>query len=136
MKKDRLEKTFLEELSKAPIIAGACNKIGLSRQTIYRWMEFDLKFKKQVEEAIKNGTHSINDLAESKLIIKIKQEDFKAIKYWLDNHKKEYIRPRAKYFWDDFAPRDKEIKKIEVTFKKFGEEDDEYENNGEETTEE
>lgn len=96
MKKASLEKTFLEELSKVPLISIACKNAGLSRQSVYRWMEEDAKFKKKVDKAMKNGERSINDLAESKMITKIKQEDFKAIKFWLENHKKNYMKPRPK----------------------------------------
>jgi hypothetical protein len=96
MKQIKFEKTFLEELAKAPIITNACNNVGLSRQTIYRWMECSSAFRKKVNDSIKSGISSINDLAESKLVKKIKQEDFQAIKYWLDNNKKNYIRPRTK----------------------------------------
>jgi hypothetical protein len=60
--------------------------------------------------ALKSGVHSINDLAESKLISHINNGSFRAIQYWLDNHKKEYIKPRDKNMWQPFVP----VTKIEI----------------------
>lgn len=114
MKKFKYEKTFLEELSKVPNISGACNKVGLSRQTVYRWMEMDSKFEKKVNDAMERGTNSINDLAESKLISKIKQEDMQAIKYWLGNNKANYLHPRPSGFWDKLF-EDQKTSDIKIT---------------------
>ncbi len=114
MKKFKFEKTFLEELSKVPNISGACNKVGLSRQTVYRWMEMDSNFEKKVNDAMERGINSINDLAESKLISKIKQENFPAIKYWLGNNKVNYIHPRPTGFWDKLF-EDNKLSDIKVT---------------------
>lgn len=92
MKKRRLEKTFLEELAKTSILQVACNKVNLSRQTISRWKKGDPKFRSQFEEARKLGEESICDLAESKMIERIKQGDRRSGEFWLMHHKKEYRR--------------------------------------------
>lgn len=94
MKKSRLERTFLEELAKLPNISIACERVNLSRQTVYRWMQSDPKFKNSVDIALNFGTESINDLAESKLITNIKNGTQRSIEYWLNNHKKNYFKPR------------------------------------------
>ena len=114
MKKFKFEKTFLEELSKVPNISGACNKVGLSRQTVYRWMEMDSSFEKKVNDAMERGVNSINDLAESKLISKIKQEDLQAIKYWLSNNKTNYLHPRPSGFWDKYF-EDNKLSDIKIS---------------------
>jgi hypothetical protein len=100
MKRHRKENIFLEQLRTIPNISLACEKVGLSRNTIYRWCNEDLEFKKNLDEAISAGTESVNDLAESKLINHINQGNMQAIRYWLDNNKKTYIRPRPKNFWE------------------------------------
>jgi hypothetical protein len=100
MKKLKLSKTFLDELAKTPNISICCERVGLSRQTIYRWMEEDRKFRKKVNESTLLGVESINDLAESKLIGHIKGGCKRSIEYWLNNHKETYMRPRSKNFWD------------------------------------
>lgn len=94
MKKAKVEKTFLEELTKVPNISIACERVNLSRQTIYRWMDEDWKFRNAVEKAIQLGDESINDLAESKLVSNIKSGSPRAIEYWLNNHKRDYLKPR------------------------------------------
>lgn len=95
MKKSRFEKNFLEELAKLPNISIACERLDISRQTIYRWMQIDPKFRSAVESALGVGNDSINDLAESKLIANIKSGNQRSIEYWLSNHKKNYYRPRV-----------------------------------------
>ncbi len=113
MKKSRLEKTLLEELSKTSNISIACERTGLSRQTVYRWMDEDEGFRKKVEKSIKLGIESISDLAESKLIGHIKSGSQRSIEYWLDNHKDTYMRPRPKDYWEKIKNSDR-VNKIEV----------------------
>lgn len=96
MKKHRKARLFLEELRKLPIISIVCDRVGLSRNTIYRWREEDSVFEKEMNAILKIGVSSINDLAESKLIAAMNRGEKWAIKYWLDNHHPNYIRPRTK----------------------------------------
>ena len=111
MKRNRKEIPFLEQLNKIPNISLACEKVGLSRNTIYRWCQEDPDFKNRLDEAIDSGTDSINDLAGSKLFSKINAGDMRAIVYWLDNNKKTYMRPRPKDFWDTIRG-DHQVSKI------------------------
>lgn len=100
MKRRTIERPFLEQLEKVPNISLACEKLGVSRNTVYRWCTEDPEFKKRIDEALVNGIESVNDLAESKLIANINGGSMRAIQHWLDNNKKSYIRPRPKNFWD------------------------------------
>lgn len=110
-KKSRKTQAFLEQLNTVPNISVACEKVGLARNTIYRWCKEDPEFQESVELALSCGVDSITDLAESKLVSHINNGSLRAIQYWLDNHKKEYIRPRDKDMWKKpFAP----ITKIEI----------------------
>jgi hypothetical protein len=102
MKKYRKEGPFLEQLKKIPNISLACEKVGLSRNTVYRWCNEDEEFKKRIDDAMNDGVDSINDLAESKLISSINNGNLRAIEYWLTNNKKTYIKPRPKDFWEMF----------------------------------
>lgn len=110
MKKKYKENQFIEQLERVPNVSLACEKVGLSRNTVYRWCSEDLDFKARMETALQSGVHSVNDLAESKLISHINNGNFRAIQYWLDNHKKEYIKPRDKNMWQPFVP----VTKIEI----------------------
>lgn len=102
MKKYHKETPFLEQLKNIPNISLACEKVGLSRNTVYRWCNEDEEFKKRVDNAMNDGVESINDLAESKLISSINNGNLRAIEYWLTNNKKTYIKPRPKDFWEMF----------------------------------
>lgn len=95
-KKSRKAKAFLEEISRIPNISIACEKIGLARNTVYRWCKEDPEFQESVDIALASGNDFVTDVAESKLIslINSKVVNLRVIRYWLDNHKKEYIRPR------------------------------------------
>jgi hypothetical protein len=104
MKRNRKEQKFLDQLKTIPNISLACEKVGLSRNTVYRWCKEDPTFQESLDEALSTGTESVNDLAESKLIANINKGDMRAIQYWLDNNKKNYIRPRPKDLWDRPMP--------------------------------
>lgn len=110
-KKDKKVEAFLEQLNTIPNISLACEKIGLSRNTIYRWCKEDKEFQENVELALSSGVDSITDLAESKLVGLINKSDFRAISYWLDNNKRTYMKPRPKdFFKKPFVP----VSKIEI----------------------
>ncbi len=111
------ETPFLEQIKSIPNVSLACEKIGLSRNTVYRWCKEDLKFKERLDEAIIAGTESVNDLAESKLIGHINSGNLRAIQYWLDNNKKNYARPRPKYFWESIR-EDNRVTEIKITVAK------------------
>lgn len=105
------EDQFILQLEKIPNISLACEKVGLSRNTIYRWSNEDHDFKARVDKALASGTDSVSDLAESKLVGLINGSNLNAIKYWLDNHKKEYARPRPRDFWETIR-NDHQVSKI------------------------
>jgi len=88
-KKDKTKELIIEQLRKTPIIETACQKIGISRMTLYRWKK-DAQFSKKVDEALLDGRLLINDLAESQLINAVKERNFPAIAYWLKHHHQSY----------------------------------------------
>ena len=110
MKKHYKENLFIEQLERVPNVSLACEKVGIARNTVYRWCGEDPDFKARMDTALKSGVHSINDLAESKLISHINNGSFRAIQYWLDNHKKEYIKPRDKNIGQRLIP----VTRIEI----------------------
>ena len=80
----------LEILKKIPIVQAACEKVGVSRATYYRWKE-DPAFSKMADEAIDEGYQVVNDIAESQLISAVKDKNMPAITYWLRHHHKNYF---------------------------------------------
>jgi predicted site-specific integrase-resolvase len=97
-----------------PNISVACENVGLSRNTVYRWCHEDPDFKVRLDEAINTGTESVSDLAESKLIAYINDGNLRAIQYWLDNNKRNYARPRPKDFWESIR-EDNRITEVRIT---------------------
>ncbi len=83
-------KAILEQLRKLPIIQVACQKSGVGRATYYRWRNEDKDFAKEADKAISEGVEVINDLSETQLITAIKNQNFSAIRFWLQNRHKAY----------------------------------------------
>ncbi len=90
MKKNKKENEFLEQLKKIPIIQVACEKIGLSRNTIYRWRKEDEIFRKAMAEALVEGEALVNDMSESQVLTLIKEKNWQAISFWLRHHHSTY----------------------------------------------
>lgn len=91
MKKSKdTKELFLEQLKKIPIIQIACEKLGISRASFYRWKQEDTDFAEATDKAILEGYFLVNDLAESQLIGAVKDRNMQAIMYWLKHHHKDY----------------------------------------------
>lgn len=95
MKKPSNRKTkqmnlIIEQLKKTPIIQIACEKMGVSRATYYRWYKANKKFAHEADEAIQSGKLLINDMAESQLLTAIKNQNLTAIIYWLNHNHNSY----------------------------------------------
>lgn len=82
-KKSRLQKAFFEELRKVPIVLVACEKSGISRNSVYRWKREDKEFSKAMDEALAEGEALVNDMSESQLLTLIKEKNWSAISFWL-----------------------------------------------------
>jgi hypothetical protein len=93
MKKNRVQKIFLEQLRRVPIIEVCCEKVNVSRMSINRWRKEDKKFDKAVAEALSEGDAFMNDLGESQLISLIKDKHWPAISFWL-RHKHPQFRDK------------------------------------------
>ena len=83
MKKDRTAELFLEQLRKIPIVQVACEKVDVSRNTVYRWRKEDAEFAKAMDEALVDGEAVVNDMSESQLLSKIKNGEWPPIAFWL-----------------------------------------------------
>jgi hypothetical protein len=90
MKKNKFQDQFLAELVRIPIVQIACDKTGLSRNTVYRWKKEDKEFAKKMDDAIKEGVALVNDLSESQLLMLIKEKNYSAISFWLRHRNDNY----------------------------------------------
>lgn len=80
----------LEQLKKTPIIQIACERAGVARSTVYRWIGQDKEFAKSVDQAVLQGTLLVNDVAESQLMAAIRERNITAIIFWLKHHHDAY----------------------------------------------
>ena len=90
MKKNKFQDQFLEELKKVPIVQVACEKTGLSRNSVYRWRKDDPVFAKKMDEALIEGVAFVNDMSESQLLTLIKEKNYPAISFWLRHRNANY----------------------------------------------
>jgi hypothetical protein len=90
MKKNKFQDQFLDELRKVPIVQVACEKTGLSRNSVYRWRKEDKAFLKKMDDALAEGVALVNDMSESQLLTLIKEKNYPAISFWLKHRNDNY----------------------------------------------
>lgn len=90
MKKNKFQDQFLDELRKVPIVQVACEKTGLSRNSVYRWRKGDKEFLKKMDDALAEGVALVNDMSESQLLTLIKEKNYPAISFWLKHRNDNY----------------------------------------------
>jgi len=83
MKKNKVKDAFLEQLRKVPIIQVACEKVGISRNSVYRWKNDDPEFEKELTTALEEGEALVNDMSENQLLVLIREKNWHAISFWL-----------------------------------------------------
>lgn len=114
-RQEEQKKLLIDQLRKIPIIQIACEKIGVSRATYYRWANEDPAFASEVDAANVEGTAFINDMAESQLISAIKDKNFPAISFWLRNRHKAYgdkLRVDVRPVEQQKNPTDEQLKLV------------------------
>ena len=90
VRQDKLKTVFLEQLKRTPTIETACQKVGIGRATVYRWVNGNKQFKKKVEEALTEGRTFMSDVAESQLFSLIGDKKIEAIRLYLSTHNPRY----------------------------------------------
>lgn len=90
MKKNKCQEQFLLELARVPIVQVACEKAGLSRNSVYRWRKEDKEFEKKMDQALVDGVALVNDMSESQLLTLIKEKNFPAVRFWLNKRHPAY----------------------------------------------
>jgi hypothetical protein len=90
----RKKRKLILEVEKNPIVTYACQKVGVSRATFYRWKDEDDDFATEIEDAQSRGYDYLNDFTEGKLISKIKNDDGPSIRFWLSSNHERYRRVR------------------------------------------
>lgn len=114
MKKIKFQDQFLDELRRVPIVQVACERMGLSRNSVYRWRKEDPTFAKHMNEAIVDGVELVNDLSESQLLTMIKEKNWSAISFWLrhrNDHYKNKLEITTKDDTEELTPSQAKIVK-------------------------
>lgn len=94
MKKTKaLLNKLVEEIEKTPLIQIACDKVGISRNTFYRWLKEDKEFLYRINNALSLGTGLVSDVALSNVLEGIKKKDAMYTKYWLSHKHPDFRRP-------------------------------------------
>ncbi|OGI67283.1 hypothetical protein A2823_01550 [Candidatus Nomurabacteria bacterium RIFCSPHIGHO2_01_FULL_41_91] len=87
---EKQKKALLKELRRAGIVQLACERTGVGRSTYYKWRANDNVFARAAGRALEAGQFFINDIAESRLVRLIQDDDLKAIKFWLQHNHPKY----------------------------------------------
>lgn len=116
-KRQKMQREILiSELRKNSVMTVACQKAVVPRSTIYRWMNNDPEFMNAIEEAVSEGRGVINDMAESVVIKKIREENLAASKYWLSHNHDRYQLWKSR-ITDSITRR--ELERLKESFKSF-----------------
>jgi len=103
---DKEKNKLLEEIEKNGNVYLSCMKLGINRSTFYRWLK-NKNFKKKADEATEHGRQGNCDIAESALMMKVKQKDLGAIKYYLGHNSPKYKQKvtNHKFFYEKIPPQ-------------------------------
>jgi len=89
MRIQKQQAKILECLAESGNVSYACKRVGISRETYYRWRDVD-EFAVASDEAIRDGKEFVNDLAHTKLMQSIQEGYFPAVKFQLVNCHDDY----------------------------------------------
>jgi len=89
-RQNKLKEAFLEQLKRTPTIETSCQKVGIARATVYRWIKASGKFEKKVDEALIEGRTFMSDIAENQLFSLIGDKKIEAIRLYLSTHNSRY----------------------------------------------
>jgi len=89
-RQSKLKEAFLEQLKRTPTIETSCQKVGVGRATVYRWINGNKRFKKEVDDALTEGRTFMSDVAENQLFSLIGEKEFNAIRLYLQTHNPRY----------------------------------------------
>lgn len=121
LNKRKVLKELVKELEKNYLLQHACNKLGLTRSTVYRWMQDDEEFAVTIRAAQAVGRRFMSDYVESKLLKNIENQEQRAIEFWLKNNNEHY-RSAEKAAQKKFDQLADELKQSRAALKAVGQE--------------
>lgn len=89
-RQNKLKEALIEQLKRTPTIETSCQKVGVGRATVYRWIQSNKSFAKKVEDALTEGRTFMSDVAENQLFALIGEKKIEAIRLYLQTHNARY----------------------------------------------
>lgn len=89
-RRKRLKAKIIELIEQIPIDSHVCRQVGVSKSTLYRWLEADPFFQREFVDKKQISVSSVSDIAESKLIKMINEGNITATIFWLKSHRSAY----------------------------------------------
>lgn len=86
----KVKEALIEQLKRTPTLETACQKVGIARATVYRWITTSKKFEKDIGEAQQEGRLFMSDVAENQLFSLIGEKKIDAIRLYLTTHNPRY----------------------------------------------
>lgn len=90
IRQKKIKKAFIDQLKRTPTIEQTCQKVGVSRATVYRWLRANKRFAKEVENALCEGREFLSDVAETQMFSLISQGKPEMIKFFLAHNNARY----------------------------------------------
>lgn len=87
---EKKKQELVEQLTKTPIVQLACERCDVGRSTYYKWRKEDKIFGRTADHALEAGVFRVNDIAESKLLKLINDDNLTAIIFWLKHNHPKY----------------------------------------------
>ncbi|KKU75149.1 MAG: hypothetical protein UY01_C0022G0009 [Candidatus Nomurabacteria bacterium GW2011_GWB1_47_6] len=87
---EKKKKALVTQLRRTPIVQLACERVDVGRATYYKWRARDQVFARAADRAKKAGEFFINDMAESRLLRMIQDDNITAIIFWLKHNNPKY----------------------------------------------
>ncbi|NCS98825.1 hypothetical protein GW764_01425 [Candidatus Parcubacteria bacterium] len=89
-RQSKIRDALLDQLRRTPTLETSCQKVGISRASVYRWIAGSKKFERQVDEALNDGRKFMSDIAENQLFSLIGDKKIEAIRLYLSTHNPRY----------------------------------------------
>ncbi len=87
---EKKKRAIVEQLRKTPVVQLACERLDVGRSTYYKWRAEDHIFARAADQAKEAGRFLVNDIAESRLLSLIQNDNLTAIIFWLKHNHPKY----------------------------------------------
>ncbi|OHA34621.1 MAG: hypothetical protein A3A22_02080 [Candidatus Taylorbacteria bacterium RIFCSPLOWO2_01_FULL_45_34b] len=90
IRQGKLKRLLVEQMKRTPTIEQSCQKVGVTRMTVFRWTTASKRFAQEVDDALREGREFVSDIAETQMFSLISQGKSEMIKYFLSHNNARY----------------------------------------------